>query len=336
MPKIQGEMPQKAPWLRSFINRSSWWFLGIVALVWTFGFAGAYARFTVANRGNGIKLDDFPEYSTVRQGKNGHVDERGFSEKLNPVPLSVAAPSSIYFSIASLTTVGYGDLVPHGFSRVLACIEALGGLMIAGVFVTKITTGMSGKTKYYVSKIEGKWVEFSFVKEEGATEDCLIISLITLQYIGDALRYDGHNYTCKGKYRRGFQGRSQPLSTINDWRVLFEYSNLKGDKADFKEGRTELQFDSFDGNRFQTFVGKAEDTSRDNDIPMFGYRASKVDADVIDFWDNDERKKRARCLIATAAYSTHKREIERFAESHGIILRPCPEESESGSTPSPN
>lgn len=36
----------------------------------------------------------------------------------------------IYFSAASFTTLGYGDLVPHGVMRLLAGTEALTGLML--------------------------------------------------------------------------------------------------------------------------------------------------------------------------------------------------------------
>lgn len=35
-----------------------------------------------------------------------------------------------YFSIASYTTLGIGDIVPHGHLRILAGIEALQGLML--------------------------------------------------------------------------------------------------------------------------------------------------------------------------------------------------------------
>jgi len=33
-----------------------------------------------------------------------------------------------YFSLTTLTTVGYGDISPHGFGRLLACVEMIAGL----------------------------------------------------------------------------------------------------------------------------------------------------------------------------------------------------------------
>ncbi len=40
--------------------------------------------------------------------------------------------SAIYFSAATYTTTGYGDLVPQGQWRLLAGIEALTGILMAG------------------------------------------------------------------------------------------------------------------------------------------------------------------------------------------------------------
>jgi hypothetical protein len=49
--------------------------------------------------------------------------------------------NSIYYSIMTATTVGYGDIIPHGISKVLASIQAIGAFFIFGICVGKIVSG---------------------------------------------------------------------------------------------------------------------------------------------------------------------------------------------------
>ncbi len=53
----------------------------------------------------------------------------------------------IYFSVVTFTSLGYGDLVPQGFARVIAGLEALFGM---GVFAFLI--GISASIYYSASK----------------------------------------------------------------------------------------------------------------------------------------------------------------------------------------
>lgn len=43
---------------------------------------------------------------------------------------------SIYFSVITFTTVGYGDMVPLGLNRLFVILESFGGLFIIPVFIT--------------------------------------------------------------------------------------------------------------------------------------------------------------------------------------------------------
>ncbi len=43
---------------------------------------------------------------------------------------------SIYFSVVTFSTLGYGDLAPIGFSRFIAILEALSGIFIFPIFIT--------------------------------------------------------------------------------------------------------------------------------------------------------------------------------------------------------
>jgi hypothetical protein len=48
--------------------------------------------------------------------------------------------TAIYFSFATATSVGYGDVVPVGTGRILAVSEATGGLLIFGLLIAKFVS----------------------------------------------------------------------------------------------------------------------------------------------------------------------------------------------------
>ncbi len=48
--------------------------------------------------------------------------------------------NSLYFSIVTSTTVGYGDLTPQGFCRAVAASQSVIGFFIAALFVAKIVS----------------------------------------------------------------------------------------------------------------------------------------------------------------------------------------------------
>jgi len=46
--------------------------------------------------------------------------------------------NSLYFSIITATSTGYGDITPRGFSKALACVQSMSALFIFAVLVTKL------------------------------------------------------------------------------------------------------------------------------------------------------------------------------------------------------
>ncbi len=46
----------------------------------------------------------------------------------------------VYFSFATYTTVGYGDVTPAGEMRILAQVEALTGLLLVGCSASLVFT----------------------------------------------------------------------------------------------------------------------------------------------------------------------------------------------------
>jgi hypothetical protein len=67
--------------------------------------------------------------------------------------------NSIYFSTVTTTTVGYGDMVPLGFSKALAAIEAALGFFMLAVFVTKL---VSFKTEIATQEVHTLMFENKF------------------------------------------------------------------------------------------------------------------------------------------------------------------------------
>jgi hypothetical protein len=61
-----------------------------------------------------------------------------FSQGTNNKDLSFL--SSIYFSIITFSSLGYGDISPIGFGRVIASIEILSGLAMTAILVGKIAS----------------------------------------------------------------------------------------------------------------------------------------------------------------------------------------------------
>jgi hypothetical protein len=51
----------------------------------------------------------------------------------------------LYFSVAAITTTGFGDILPMTpWARLIATVECLVGIVLAGAFVNAITKGRSG------------------------------------------------------------------------------------------------------------------------------------------------------------------------------------------------
>jgi len=54
-----------------------------------------------------------------------------------------AEPDLVYFSIMTLTTAGYGDIVPgHSVARALASLEAIVGVLFPVVYLSRFVSTM--------------------------------------------------------------------------------------------------------------------------------------------------------------------------------------------------
>lgn len=53
--------------------------------------------------------------------------------------------TTIYFSFITLTTTGYGDVVPLGFSKILSVLEVFSGLIVFGFLISKLISSRQEK-----------------------------------------------------------------------------------------------------------------------------------------------------------------------------------------------
>ena len=75
--------------------------------------------------------------------------EHGIGE--NGEPLSdVTIFTGIYFSVVTISSLGYGHMHPMGLSKVFACAEVLIGLAIIGIMIAKVT---SQRLSHHVSHL---------------------------------------------------------------------------------------------------------------------------------------------------------------------------------------
>ena len=75
--------------------------------------------------------------------------EHGIGE--NGEPLSdVTIFTGIYFSVVTISSLGYGHMHPMGLSKILACTEVLIGLALIGIMIAKVT---SQRMSYHVSRV---------------------------------------------------------------------------------------------------------------------------------------------------------------------------------------
>lgn len=55
-------------------------------------------------------------------------------------PLWIQIVDAIYYSIITGTSVGYGDIVPRGISKVIASVQSISALFVFALFVTKLVS----------------------------------------------------------------------------------------------------------------------------------------------------------------------------------------------------
>jgi hypothetical protein len=63
---------------------------------------------------------------------------------------AVSFGNCLYFSVITFSSLGYGDVLPGGFSKIIASIEVFVGLAFLGIFISKLS---SAKQSYHLAQL---------------------------------------------------------------------------------------------------------------------------------------------------------------------------------------
>lgn len=97
-------------------------------------------------------------------------------------PLSDTSFSNgLHLSLVTVSSLGYSDMHPIGFSKAVASLEALAGMALTGILIAKIT---SRKLSFHVSRIYGSYTQAVLDNMAGSFE-----------HIVADLRFWGSQYT---------------------------------------------------------------------------------------------------------------------------------------------
>jgi hypothetical protein len=84
--------------------------------------------------------------------------------------------SALYFSFVTVTSVGYGDVLPRGIARVMAVAEAISGLLIFGAVISKF---VSRRQDQVVAEIH----QITFEERMDRIQTNLLMVLSELQWV---------------------------------------------------------------------------------------------------------------------------------------------------------
>jgi hypothetical protein len=246
--------------LAALIDRLKGRYLVLAAIVITVLFAAAYWRLSRSPASNGLI------------GPESGAD--------------ISFADSLYFSIVTEATLGYGDFRPVGLSRFLACSQVFLGLLVAGIAIAKINSLPGRELRLASRNATGDWIEVNKV------DGNVFLTFARISFDGSLVRYDGENFGSEGDPFGFFKSE---MIEINDTVLRFRYSNRDSDTQFFDEGVCNMHFVGDGGAaRWMRYHGTAHDFGRLKKINYEGVRASDEECKIIHGSDVSAKKQLVR------------------------------------------
>lgn len=240
-------IPTASKWM-TIVDRVTWRHLLASVAGLTLLFAFSYWLLSKLNPNNGLKP---PEWEH-----------------------SVSFPSAIYFSIVTETTLGYGDFLPMGFSRLLVVLQVMSGLVLAGIVVARVTSAQGRAARILAYKISGDWLEYW---EEENKE--IMITHAVMFTDGEVLRYNGENFDSSGTYKGFFHGQ---LIDGEGQCYRFSYCNRDSVTDYFVEGIASVMFQPSEAsNRWHRHTATSRDFGTKREVTYHGRRATEEEAEIL-------------------------------------------------------
>ncbi len=170
-----------------------------------------------------------------------------------------------YFSLVTQATVGYGDIRPVGWSRLVSSIHAIAGICITGFLVAKITTAAISRYRILQKEACDYWVDI-VRHRDGRIE----VGLLIMQWRDGALQLSGRNFNTRGILVDSFRA----VLMEDDWPQIltFRYTSDEA-TADYVEGYISMFFHASHSGMPSAFSATVRDQVKPDTKPVIrGWR----------------------------------------------------------------
>lgn len=158
---------------------------------------------------------------------------------------------ALYVSLATAVSLGYSDAYPVGILRLLAGIEVVGGLVIAGLAVNSLVALPSRQTRRAIKFCSGWWLEWISVSKRRH-----FFSITCMTADGNMLRKRGFNHDPDGSMdKTQYDGE---LITAYFPLLMSVYEN-DNQSTEYSEGILKFQMEQDGRGVFRSHLGASYD-----------------------------------------------------------------------------
>lgn len=203
---------------------------------------------------------------------------------------------ALYFSFVTAATLGSEDITPHGWARLVVCLQVTGGLILAGIGIAKLTSMQGRHMRALIHNAKGVWIEPCCLPDGK-----VLVSLSDFREEDGEFCYDGENFDGNGCpmgfFSSQFIGSSQMI-------LKFKYSNHDSCTDYFGDGITSHRFiPDLASGVWNRHHATCQDFVKGFSIQFEGYRATPEEVAIIRGSDLAARKKLIRSYVSRARRS---------------------------------